>query len=634
MIHGDFDAPAAEAVVGTPEALDRVQLLVDRSLIQRTGEGTRFRLLRAVREFAGSALLASGDALEVRDRHTRWAAAASSRAAAEVDGPFPAVGLAWLRSNRHHLLAAASRAGLDDPAVDAIATGLGALMLREGPLGQLRDALSDATAPAAIRIGARAAALTGRPEQAAARLTELLASDPEARSSVLAALSETAAIRGRIREARDRAREAHAASTGPRDRARTAFALARLHWTRGRREEAVDLARQALGDARDADARLLRAEIGAWLGGMELRAGRIRDALELLEPAADLFAQVGDVRAHGAVLRSLARAATAQGDPDAAGGFLDAAAALASQIGDAGSEAVVHLQQAAGLIGQDRLDDAADTLRAAADAADRARGGTLRWRIAADQGLVAWAKGRLADARDRFAYATRIADGSEDSAGQGEARELAAALAHVQGRGEEARRLLTEAATVTAGTTRASVAARRIVLGAFLTGAAAELVEAHALAPRDFGDVGRTGAVADHRLHLILGRFRAEVSAEGWYAAWAEMLDPRTQRLLVAAGGERFRVPGGGWRVLGTGSQQARLLGALARRTALEPGAVAATDEVRKALWPGESMGYQSALDRVHQAVRRLRKAGMGDLIERRPDGYVLSVEVALVPGL
>src|SRR5205814_1752883 len=69
---GGCTLEAAEAICGA--SLDRLTLLVDRSLVQADEHGgeTRYRLLETLREFGGEKLRESGDEPDLRRRHRDW----------------------------------------------------------------------------------------------------------------------------------------------------------------------------------------------------------------------------------------------------------------------------------------------------------------------------------------------------------------------------------------------------------------------------------------------------------------------------------------------------------------------------------------------------------------------------------
>jgi predicted ATPase len=642
-----FDAEAAEAVLRplAPGLLDHLQLLLDRSLLRAmpTSGAVRFRLLGAVREFAGRRLAELGQADRIAASHRSWYARRAAEVAEQVRGPAPGPALAWLRRERAHLVAVVA-GGEPEQGLDA-AVALGALLLREGPLPQLLDLLDQALRPAgpadateARRLRARVLALLGRHDEARQELDRVAAGDAGSRGRTQLTAAELAQARGRVREARDRARDACASlerDGSPADRAEAMALLARLHWQRGRRDEATALARAALSEARQGGAALLEAEIAAWCGRAEAMAGRASAARELLEPAAARFAEVGDLRARIDVLRALGRCELALGSLDAARRCFDESVTLSRTVGAAGDETQARMDLAELAMADDQHPAAEQQLQAALEAAGRAGDARQQARARLDLALLAWAAGRPGQARDQVRLATVDAERSTDSWGRVEAAALTGALLAIDGRHEEAEQAFDRADELTMGTTVATVPARVVVLRAMLrqagdAGAAEDLHQASRLAPADFGEVGRTGRVADPRLHLLIEPLRRAMPEPAWSSAWARVVDPDDSRLVLPCSGRFFRPPGAAPIDLGEGSQLARLLGALIEarleRRPLDP------DEIRERLWPGERMAFQSALDRVYQAVRRLRKAGIDAWLERSADGYLLRGEVALIP--
>jgi hypothetical protein len=72
-----------------------------------------------------------------------------------------------------------------------------------------------------------------------------------------------------------------------------------------------------------------------------------------------------------------------------------------------------------------------------------------------------------------------------------------------------------------------------------------------------------------------------------------------------------------------------RLLGGLARAQS-SPGGLSVT-EMFELGWPGERAFPKAAATRVYTAIHALRMLGIGDLLVRRHDGYVLHAEVTWV---
>lgn len=119
---GGFDLDAAQRVGAGPAVFDQLLQLVDRSLVERveppTGDGSRFRLIETLREYAAERLTrdgAPGEAAAARDRHVAvWL----DRLAAPppVDGPAHAAWLATVGAEHDNIRAALEwTLGGDDP---------------------------------------------------------------------------------------------------------------------------------------------------------------------------------------------------------------------------------------------------------------------------------------------------------------------------------------------------------------------------------------------------------------------------------------------------------------------------------------------------------------------------------------
>jgi hypothetical protein len=71
---GEFDAEAAAAVAGRDEAVHVLSRLVDRSLVRvldRGGDGLRYRLLETIRQYGREKLDIAGNVTATRERHLR-----------------------------------------------------------------------------------------------------------------------------------------------------------------------------------------------------------------------------------------------------------------------------------------------------------------------------------------------------------------------------------------------------------------------------------------------------------------------------------------------------------------------------------------------------------------------------------
>ena len=629
LMDGSFSVEAAEAVLGAG-AIAALARLRDRSLLLvDDGPVPRFRLLRAIRAHARAHLPDAGRQ-RASEARVAWAAAGAHAAVSHLAGPHPEVGLDWIRDEQIHLRAGVR--GPDPASAGACAAALAHRALRHGPVLAGLRALDDARTVGAGGLDVlRAEVLLrlGRLDPADAALDGLHGAE------ALRLRAEILAARGRIRAARDAAETAFAAASSGTERAAAGLLLARLRWKRGRRAEATELGLEALREAEDAQHALLEATIGAWLGRAAAQDGRVAEAARLLETAAAQLEAQGDRRGRLGALQ--AQAGLAARDPDVAAGRLDAALALARALGEAGVEASLHLERA-GLA----LMDAPESAHAAAldglDAARRARRDDLRARAELDLALIAWSRARQTEALAHVDSAERAAQATGDTGTRVEVLALRAALLAEAGKllaalaAQEAADGLLEATTLTRLPGR--VLALRAVLdlaGDDPHAAARRLTEVAAMAPSDLGDVARTGRIACTRLGRILLLLGARVPAEPWLAAWGSTVDAPGRCLVVTPDARFVRPPGGSWTELPPSGQTARLLAALVRTRLRADDAVLDTQAVIDTLWPDEKMGWQSALDRVHQAVRRLRKPLGSSLVERLPDGYRLLVEPALV---
>ena len=89
------EAVCSDEVIGTGEVLDVLAHLVDKSLVvaDRKEDGTRYRLLETIRQYASERLLESGEVDQVRERHCAYFVVWAEQAQMHLSGPSQ---LAWL----------------------------------------------------------------------------------------------------------------------------------------------------------------------------------------------------------------------------------------------------------------------------------------------------------------------------------------------------------------------------------------------------------------------------------------------------------------------------------------------------------------------------------------------------------
>ncbi len=171
---GGCTLEAAESVCpadGTGgDMLDRLQLLIDQSLLQQaegpTGE-PRFRMLETIREYARERLVASGEGKELHRQHSHYFLALAERAEPALWGG--ADQRAWIKrlEAEHENLRAALHQALEHGAVEValrLASALWRFWMMHGYLGEGRQWLERALArdnPVAPIVRAKALAAAG-----------------------------------------------------------------------------------------------------------------------------------------------------------------------------------------------------------------------------------------------------------------------------------------------------------------------------------------------------------------------------------------------------------------------------------------------------------------------------------------
>lgn len=142
--------------------------------------------------------------------------------------------------------------------------------------------------------------------------------------------------------------------------------------------------------------------------------------------------------------------------------------------------------------------------------------------------------------------------------------------------------------------------------------------------------VGLTEALRTaQRIRKLLG---VTLDRDGFPRLVAELLardletDPAAA--LVVADDASWMETAGGRRRLG--AAQRRILGALCDRHALGDPRPWTTWELFDLGWPGESPEPEVGVNRVHAALSRLRRLGLGDALERFDDGYRLAPAITI----
>ncbi len=386
VFRGGFSVEAAERVCEDPRALERLERLRARSLVQIEPEApaseARFRLLETVREYAAARLGARAGRALAR-RHAGWCLALAERARPKLDGPEQAGWLDRLEAERANFVAALDRlaasaaAAKDGAAARAragaghglglrLAATLGPFWLARGPAAEGMRRLSAFLGPSRGRGAARARGLLwagalalalGDAAGAQALLDRALAlhrdrRDRRGAAMTLGYLVYAARFRGDVDRGEALAAECLAVSRETGDGAlvanalhlRSLIAAARSDLERARalEEESLALYRE-LGDARLSGRSLLA------LGVFANARGDFGPALDLFEEALGLFRRVGDRRLAAYALLNVGGARLNRGDVAGAVPFAEEAASIFRDLGEAlgGARACLVLGAAA-----------------------------------------------------------------------------------------------------------------------------------------------------------------------------------------------------------------------------------------------------------------------------------------------
>jgi predicted ATPase/DNA-binding SARP family transcriptional activator len=108
VLGGGITEEPAAAVAGDPDALERLTVLADRSLLQPVPDAVpaRYRMLETIREYGLEKLEEAGELETTRTAHARWFAALAARAEPELRGPRQHVWLRRLQADRDDLVSA------------------------------------------------------------------------------------------------------------------------------------------------------------------------------------------------------------------------------------------------------------------------------------------------------------------------------------------------------------------------------------------------------------------------------------------------------------------------------------------------------------------------------------------------
>ena len=630
IFRGGFDVRAAESVLDLsgeqppPRAVDVLQELRDRSLVQAllAGPGCRVRLSlhTAIRAWAEARV----DELEVRDvlqaRHAAHYLRLAERAVGRLqERSDDRAALDCLSDERENLLAA-HRRGLARPAERSgwalqAATLLNPLLHAQGPWA-LRESLLER-------------ALAAAPPDA----------DPLLRAAALHCRGLASVYRGRATEALTDLAEAAELARAHGDRLLEGRALSTAGMTLAQRllrpTEAVAMLQRAVAILSKAGAPGQEGVARSRLGWARYLQGRTSEAVSAMDRAIGIFQRVGDRRREALVLVDRAIVAHEHGRLEEARLSYEQALAIQRAMGEQVEQ--VRVVGFLGLVAAEQGRHAAAELLLDQAVSLASRLGHL-WAEATwtgYRGLTRELAGDGAGARRAYDAALHHHRSLGNTRQTGVVLALRGGLDASEGRIDVARDAIGEATALLDGHGEP-------VLGRLPLLCRARLELAEARAAERSGD--RAGA-EEHRAAaqqcLTDGTSRGELSQsiEMRVAVVLCARDPKSVQpngatvLEVAETGRWFRPPGGEVVRLNRTRAPRRVLARLARLRVDAPGTAATLSDVLEAGWPGQD-GAGSREQRVYGALWALRRYGLGPFLTSRDDGVLIdpSVEVSIAP--
>ena len=356
-ISGEFTLEAAQAVAGDALSdlgiIDELDALVDNSMVRRLtrADGTRFRLLETMREYAAERLAASGNEAACRQAMVKHLLDKLESVAPGFDGPEAPRLVAWVDSDYPNLRAALGWALDSGVPADAarLAIALRPYWFAQGQLAEGREWLSRVLAVEGLNVTVRARASLAAgifayfhddADDAKERLTEALdlarqGGDAEATAGSLGYLGALVLGDGEPEQALAMASEALAISRSSGLYEARALALslsAVVAASNGDLETERTLYAERLALVRDHGDRRRIAETLNNLAEVALADGAIDQARAFADEALELARNVAKIVTRD-VLLSLGRVAVADGDAPLAGTQAGNALQLSVELG-------------------------------------------------------------------------------------------------------------------------------------------------------------------------------------------------------------------------------------------------------------------------------------------------------------
>ncbi len=627
VFRGGFSVEAAEAVLGDVGALES---LVDKSLV-RHGVGGRFALDETVRDYAALRLGELGEEDAAADRHVAYYSAFATTQAAALRFERALEAATAMRTETDNVLAAHRRLrGRNRENAATVALALNVLIAMRGPFEMQRELLDAAVADAAgnhelhvraLVARARAHLVHGEPSSAEADADLAVDEATQAHDEVRRALalemrSRIDVERGRAERARAGADEALAIYRATKDRSGEANALS-LSATIGIKQGQLDASREILERAlvlqRELGDRVTVMSLLANLGIVHHWQDRDEEAKRCYRAALELALALGDRREESVDRINLALLFLDEGDLDESRAEFERALAIQRAAGHRqyvgntmGSLGSIDLVEGNAASARRHFEESLSIFREL---------GQPRYEAATHRylGIVALEEGDLDRALRSLELARTVADEVGDliSFVSGP---LGATLA-LLGRDVEAKETFARArkSLETRGEPRAFVLLE--IFEAFSLVAHGDLDQARAvLARTDKKRVASDARVA----RRLLASAIASKGARG------------VKTVAVGDDARWFRVGEGDKVDLSKRRAPRLILKCLVQARRAAPGQGITLEEVIAAGWPGERIQAEAAAARAYTAIKTLRELGLGDLLQRRDDGYLIDPTATL----
>jgi predicted ATPase len=606
VFRGTFDLQAAERVIdlgpGSPWIPDVMHALRDQSLLLK--EEDRFRLLVAIRDFAGERLAEGREAAAAESRHDAYYLAEGRALALATNGPDQIEVRRKLASEAQNLVAVHRRAlarGDAERAAEA-ALALQPHYHDRGPLpcsAQLLDPIVDAhLSHIDAHLSARVLAARAEVHRTTGNIARCLEDGRRA--------LEVLGDRGDV-ETRGAAHLTLAAACCWHHRS----AEAEPHW-----RALEGLASSARGG--DRVALRLAGRHKTLLGAARILDGMPSEARDLLCEARAIHEALGDLRFIAITESNLCLASTHLGRFDEAREHGERASALTRAVGNRRNAASTLTFLGAIALERDDLERAEEII-GEAESMSREMGDRYQRALARfELGVVHLAAGRRDLARASFERGLHVFRGA-DNPWVAAAHAWLGAIAAIQRDVDAARASFSEAERL------------RGAHGGFGAGEVVDVLRGFldlALAGLDEGDAERASA---HRASAEKRRDAA--TAPLTYVRVARRLLDRAiaaanPSLVVHASGRWFHLPSGRRVDCAKKRVLPLLLVALARHRLSAPGAPLSTTALSSAGWPGDRADARSTQSRLYVAVNTLRNMGLREILQSDARGYFLDPEV------